>query len=85
MHCLLVSMGTKRRMVRKPPFVPPHAPPHPLSCREMVGALQNQSTSQVVELPWKLVLGETIGSGYLGWLMGLEPTTTGITILDSTN
>jgi len=22
---------------------------------------------------------------YLGWLMGLEPTTTGITILDSTN
>lgn len=23
--------------------------------------------------------------GKLGWLMGLEPTTTGITILDSTN
>ena len=22
---------------------------------------------------------------FLGWLMGLEPTTTGITILDSTN
>ena len=22
---------------------------------------------------------------YMGWLMGLEPTTTGITILDSTN
>jgi len=22
---------------------------------------------------------------HLGWLMGLEPTTTGITILDSTN
>ena len=22
---------------------------------------------------------------YVGWLMGLEPTTTGITILDSTN
>ena len=22
---------------------------------------------------------------YLGWLLGLEPTTTGITILDSTN
>ncbi len=25
------------------------------------------------------------GFFYLGWLMGLEPTTTGITILDSTN
>ena len=25
------------------------------------------------------------GLCYLGWLMGLEPTTTGITILDSTN
>ncbi len=25
------------------------------------------------------------GLGILGWLMGLEPTTTGITILDSTN
>lgn len=25
------------------------------------------------------------GFAYLGWLMGLEPTTTGITILDSTN
>ncbi len=29
------------------------------------------------EAPWS--------SMYLGWLMGLEPTTTGITILDSTN
>ena len=29
---------------------------------------------------------DSIGTGvYLGWLMGLEPTTTGITILDSTN
>ena len=26
-----------------------------------------------------------IYKGNLGWLMGLEPTTTGITILDSTN
>ncbi len=26
-----------------------------------------------------------MGVFYLGWLMGLEPTTTGITILDSTN
>jgi hypothetical protein len=25
------------------------------------------------------------GVGSVGWLMGLEPTTTGITILDSTN
>ena len=25
------------------------------------------------------------GFSYLGWLMGLEPTTTGITILGSTN
>ena len=29
---------------------------------------------------------EDLGFGnHLGWLMGLEPTTTGITILDSTN
>jgi hypothetical protein len=29
--------------------------------------------------------GRHAGFQILGWLMGLEPTTTGITILDSTN
>src|SRR5690606_19679899 len=33
---------------------------------------------------WKLVTLRFTAE-FLGWLMGLEPTTTGITILDSTN
>ena len=32
---------------------------------------------------WFLCSGVSLSD--LGWLMGLEPTTTGITILDSTN
>jgi hypothetical protein len=31
------------------------------------------------------LLNSRVSLLYLGWLMGLEPTTTGITILDSTN
>ena len=37
------------------------------------------------EAKTKKPLDESRGFFYLGWLMGLEPTTTGITILDSTN
>lgn len=33
----------------------------------------------------RYVLNSGLSFIYLGWLMGLEPTTTGITILDSTN
>ena len=43
---------------------------------------------QAVPLPPKAKIPRAFllwGFFYLGWLMGLEPTTTGITILDSTN
>ncbi len=33
----------------------------------------------------RYLLNSRVSLLYLGWLMGLEPTTTGITILDSTN
>ena len=33
----------------------------------------------------RYLLDSRVSLLYLGWLMGLEPTTTGITILDSTN
>ena len=33
----------------------------------------------------RYLLNSRVSFVYLGWLMGLEPTTTGITILDSTN
>ncbi len=33
----------------------------------------------------RYLLDSRVSFVYLGWLMGLEPTTTGITILDSTN
>ena len=33
----------------------------------------------------RYILSSGLSLYYLGWLMGLEPTTTGITILDSTN
>ncbi len=33
----------------------------------------------------RYLLDSRVSFADLGWLMGLEPTTTGITILDSTN
>jgi hypothetical protein len=42
-----------------------------------------RNASAMKNPPGELVyLGDFV---FLGWLMGLEPTTTGITILDSTN
>ncbi len=55
----------------------------------------DKAVEKRVENPWKSPGGKqkkpkrvrawAYLAGFLGWLMGLEPTTTGITIRDSTN
>ena len=63
----------------------PHAP-HlwlvPLGLREIV--LHPPLHRPAKKKP-RYLLNSGVSLLYLGWLMGLEPTTTGITILDSTN
>ena len=57
-----------------------------LSCgRKIATALPTDHLQTVKNKKPRYFLNSRVSLLYLGWLMGLEPTTTGITILDSTN
>ena len=56
----------------------------PIKMLPINGQLTNRFTAQINKASCFLKIISVI-SLYMGWLMGLEPTTTGITIRDSTN
>jgi hypothetical protein len=51
--------------------------------RKVVSVLPNRREGKIFRAMSRKKIAQVFE--YLGWLMGLEPTTTGITIRDSTN
>ena len=76
-------------LLSHPQGITPQAPAVGLFCWLALGLHSGKLPTDCLQATEKKKPHYQIDSGvsfvYLGWLMGLEPTTTGITILDSTN